>query len=335
MVARGQLLEEVDDGGKLVLLSPWLAARVFDGRAPARTVATFHLLALAGMALLPLVILPCLALVRPADLAALASPNVIRVAQTVSHVLAVAYLLRIAWVAARLVRATSRLASMSVLAAGERLAAPGGVAGYVLASPRPVAFAVGGRSRGVVVSRGLLGLLDDDERDAVVAHERAHLLLGHHRLLLLARIIRAALGTVVPPVGDTYASLARELEVLADQAAASAVGDRRVVARALAKVALATTAAAAPAPTVAFGDACDLAYRLDRLTTDGPPQDRRGVAAAGIGLLAAGLLAIVALTLQPAGLAAAVTVGGGTVMTIGWLSWRGVAAPAPTRITTG
>src|SRR6266700_1187152 len=203
----------------LVLLSPWLAARAFDGRAPARTVATFHLLALIGMALLPLVVLPCLALVRPGDLSALASVSVIRVVQTLSHALAVVYLLRFAWVAVRLVRATSRLASMSVLAAAERLAVPGQtVAGYVLASPRPVAFAVGGRSRGVVVSRGLLGLLDDDERDAVLAHELAHLLLGHHRLLLLARIISAALGTVVPPVGDTYASLARELEVLADQA---------------------------------------------------------------------------------------------------------------------
>jgi beta-lactamase regulating signal transducer with metallopeptidase domain len=179
------------------------------------------------------------------------------------------------------------------------------------------------------VSRGLLGLLDDHERDAVLAHELAHLLLGHHRLLLLARIISAALGTVVPPVGDTYASLARELEVLADQAAASAVGDRRVVARALAKAALAAAAAAAPAATVAFGGACDLAYRLDRLTADGPREDRRGIAAAGIGLLAAGLLAIVAFTLQPAGLAAAVTVGGGTVTSIGSLSWRGVAAPTP------
>jgi Zn-dependent protease with chaperone function len=319
----------------LVLLSPWLAARLFDGRAPARTVATFHLLALIGMALLPLVVLPCLALVRPADLAALASLSVIRVVQMVSHALIVVYLLRIAWVAVGLVRGTSRLASMSVLAAGERLEASGGVAGYMLASSRPVAFAVGGRRRGVVVSRGLLAVLDDDERDAVVAHELAHLLLGHHRLLLLARIIRGALGTVVPTVGDTYASLARELEVLADQAAASAVGDRRVVARALAKAALAATGAVAPVPTLAFGGACDLGYRLDRLTADGPCEDRRGVAAAGIGLLAAGLLAIVALTLQPAGLVAAVTAAGGTVMGIGWLSWRGVAAPAQTRITTG
>jgi Zn-dependent protease with chaperone function len=318
----------------LVLLSPWLAARVFDGRAPARTVATFHLLALIGMALLPLVVLPCLALVRPADLAALASPNIVRVGQSVSHALAVAYLLRLAWVAVRPVRATSRLGKVTVLAADERLVVAGGVAGYVLASPRPVAFAVGGRSRGVVVSRGLLDLLDDDERDAVLAHELAHLLLGHHRLLLLARIISAALGTVVPPVGDTYTSLARELEVLADQAAASAVGDRRVVARALAKAALATTAAAAPAPTLAFGDACDLAYRLDRLTTDGSREERRGVAAAGIGLLAAGLLAIVAFTLQPAGLVAAVAAAGVTAMGIGWLSWRGVAAPTPTRMTT-
>lgn len=56
----------------LLLVSPWLAARLFDGRAPARTVATFHLLALAGMAALPLVVLPCLAAVRPGDLAAVA-----------------------------------------------------------------------------------------------------------------------------------------------------------------------------------------------------------------------------------------------------------------------
>jgi hypothetical protein len=86
---------------------------------------------------------------------------------------------------------------------------------------------------------------------------------------------------------------------------------------------------------VAFVGACDLAYRLDRLTADRPREDRRGVAAAGIGLLAAGLLAIVAFTLQPAGLVAAVTVGGGAVMSIGWLSWRGVAAPAPLRMPAG
>jgi hypothetical protein len=42
----------------LVLLSPWIAARLFDGRAPARTLARLHLLALAGMAALPLVALP-------------------------------------------------------------------------------------------------------------------------------------------------------------------------------------------------------------------------------------------------------------------------------------
>jgi hypothetical protein len=52
----------------LLLVSPWLAARLFDGRAPARRVATFHLLALVGMAALPLVVRPCLSVVHRATL---------------------------------------------------------------------------------------------------------------------------------------------------------------------------------------------------------------------------------------------------------------------------
>jgi len=59
----------------LVLVSAWVAARLFDGRAPARMVATFHLLTLVGMAALPLVVLPCFAVVRPGDLATMASPS--------------------------------------------------------------------------------------------------------------------------------------------------------------------------------------------------------------------------------------------------------------------
>src|SRR5262245_33805691 len=143
----------------MVLLSPWLAARLLDGRAPARTIATFHLLALVGMAALPLVVLPCFAVVRPGDLAALASPSLIRVAQAASHALALAYALRVAWVAVRAARATSRLAMD--LRAVERLTVTDlECVGYVLASTHPVAYALGGRAGGVVVSHGLLALLD-------------------------------------------------------------------------------------------------------------------------------------------------------------------------------
>src|SRR6266540_794447 len=65
---------------------------------PTRSVrhwAQLLLLALAGMATLPLVVLPCFAVVRPSDLAALASPSLIRVAQAASHALTVVYLLRL------------------------------------------------------------------------------------------------------------------------------------------------------------------------------------------------------------------------------------------------
>jgi Zn-dependent protease with chaperone function len=247
----------------LLLISPWPAARLFEGRAPACTVARFHLLALTGMAALPLVVLPCFAMVRPGDLAALASPGLVRVAQAAGHGLTVAYLLRLGWVAVSTIRARSRLAQ--ALRAAERLTVAGAPdwSSYVLAAPQPVAYALGGRAGGVVVSRGLLAVLGDDEREAVLAHELAHLRLGHHRVLLLAQVVRAALGAAVPAAVQAAASLARELEVIADEAAALAVGDRRVVARALAKAALAT-AGSAPAP--AFGGDGELAYRLDRLT---------------------------------------------------------------------
>jgi Zn-dependent protease with chaperone function len=312
----------------LVLLSPWVAARLFDGRAPARTVATFHLLALAGMAALPLVALPCLAVIRPADLSALASLNVIRVAQTAARALAAAYLLRIAWVAVHTSRATSRLATNTAQAAADRLPTSGGLLIHVVASQRPIAFILGGRAGGVVVSRGLLALLDDDERDAVLAHELAHLRLRHHRLLRFAQVVSTALGPAVPAAGDAAALLARELEVIADQAAASEVGDRRVVARALARAALATAGATpAPSPALAFGGERDLVYRLDRLLEDSRREDRRGVATGGIGLLAAGLVAIMGGTILPIGPVGGVTVLGVTLLGIGWLSWRAVAPP--------
>jgi Zn-dependent protease with chaperone function len=310
----------------LLLVSPWLAARLFDGRAPARIVATFHLLTLVGMAALPLVVLPCLALVRPGDLAALASPSVIHLAQTASRALALAYLLRLGWFAAAAARANSRLATSTALVAAEILPdASAGPAAHVLASPRPFAYTLGGRSGGVVVSRGMLGLLDDDERDAMLAHELAHLHLRHHRLLGFAQVVTAALMPVAPAVHQAAASLARELEVIADQAAAGAVGDRRVVARALAKAALAAASTPAPSITPAFGGAADLAYRLDRLTDDRPREDRHRLAAGAYGLLAAGLLAILGGTVQPAGLITGITVLGPTLLGIGWLYCRGVA----------
>jgi Zn-dependent protease with chaperone function len=308
----------------LLLLSPWLAARLFDGRAPARTVATFHLLALLGIAALPLLLLACLALIRPGELAALASPRTVRAAQLALLGLGTAYPVRVAWAVVRVGRATARLAAQTTMAVTEPLPVPGGPAGYVLATERPVAYALGGRASRVVISRGLLALLDHHQRDAVIAHEQAHVRLGHHRLLCFARVVATALGKAAPAARRAHASLERELEAIADEAAARTVGDRRVVAQALAKAALATPV---HGPVTGFGGERDLAYRIQRLTADQPGEERRAVATIAVGLLATSLVVTVGLALPSPGLA--LPTYALSLVGVGWLACRGVA-PATT-----
>lgn len=99
-----------------------------------------------------------------------------------------------------------------------------------------IAFAVPGRPGTVVVSEGLIAVLAADERAAVVAHERTHLSQHHSRYLRIAGAAAAAVPVLVP----LTKRLRFATERAADEAAASAVGDRRIVARALLRAALAT-----------------------------------------------------------------------------------------------
>lgn len=127
----------------------------------------------------------------------------------------------------------------------------------VLRDSHPDAYALPGRpgSPGrIVVTTGMLHALAPAERDALLAHERAHL-AGHHHLYLGAAELFArchpALRALRAPMG--YA-----LERCADEAAVRAVGDRRVVARAIGRAALAARSAAeppAPRPAVALAAA--------------------------------------------------------------------------------
>lgn len=116
---------------------------------------------------------------------------------------------------------------------------------------RPHAVAVPGTGRGahrraghVLVTSGLLRLLDADERAAVLAHERAHLRLRHHRMTAVAGLA-AAVHPLLRPVADAVALL---VERASDEEAAATVGDRHLVARAVAKVALAARAPAEDDP---------------------------------------------------------------------------------------
>ncbi|MEU0933178.1 M56 family metallopeptidase [Embleya sp. NPDC005971] len=105
----------------------------------------------------------------------------------------------------------------------------------VLPTGPPTAFALPGRRPRIVVSASMLARLDADERRALLAHERAHLSGRHDRVLLVATLAMCA----HPLLRPMRTAIAYALERCADEAAARVVGDRRVVARAVGKAALA------------------------------------------------------------------------------------------------
>ncbi|MET7646773.1 M56 family metallopeptidase [Streptomyces sp. NPDC005426] len=124
----------------------------------------------------------------------------------------------------------------------------------VLRDSRPDAYALPGRpgSPGrIVVTTGMLQALEPLEREALLAHERAHL-TGRHHLYLAAAELSARCH---PALRALRAPLGYALERCADEAAAHAVGDRRIAARAIGRAALAARAAGeppAPRPAVAL-----------------------------------------------------------------------------------
>jgi hypothetical protein len=145
-------------------------------------------------------------------------------------------------------------------------------------SDQPYAFAVPrvfpkchGHGRGsIVVSTAMLSGLTAQEQSALFAHEQAHLHFGHHRYLLTGRIVAA----VAPPLRPMIHRLYWLLDRWADEAAALHVGDREVVATAIAHAALSS----GTLPASAF-----LAFTSDSVVTRvealfEPPRTRLGVA---------------------------------------------------------
>jgi Zn-dependent protease with chaperone function len=141
---------------------------------------------------------------------------------------------------------------------------------------RPTAYAVPTRAGAIVVSTGMLALLSAPERRALLAHEEAHLRHRHALYVLLADLSAAANPLLRPLAARVR--LAAELH--ADEVAARVTGDRRTVARALARASLAASSpasAAAPQPGLAMAQT-DAATRIRALTA--PPRPRRRWAAA-------------------------------------------------------
>jgi Zn-dependent protease with chaperone function len=95
----------------------------------------------------------------------------------------------------------------------------------------------------VVVSTSMLGALTNEEQAALFAHERAHLRFGHHRYLLVGRVLEGIVPFVRPLTRRVYWLLER----WADEAAARELGDRDVVATAIAHAALSASGRSTPA----------------------------------------------------------------------------------------
>lgn len=154
-----------------------------------------------------------------------------------------------------------------------------------LACEEPIAYAVPGAQGYVVVSAGMLRCLDPAERRVLFAHEQAHLDLRHDRYLRISAMAAAA----VPLLRPLHNQVRYATERWADEVAASAVGDRRLVARALARAALArTTFTDRDMALIGLG----VRDRVEALLGDPPPQ--QGLTGAALGAIAVAVSASLA-----------------------------------------
>lgn len=148
---------------------------------------------------------------------------------------------------------------------GRRL---GGLDVFVLDAPERVAYCVAGRPGTIVVTSSALDVLDQQNLDAVLAHERAHLAGRHHQILALTR----GLAGVLPRIAiftTGAAEVARLLEMCADDDAARSHGPATLL------DALLTLTGYAPLPRGSLGaTGSGLSARAERLAAPVTAADR-------------------------------------------------------------
>ncbi|WP_018640423.1 M56 family metallopeptidase [Parafrankia elaeagni] len=156
----------------------------------------------------------------------------------------------VAWVAlaallaqVTMVAATARRQWTGLRAArAEAAALPGTDDITVVTDERVDAFALPGAPGRVVITSGMMTALTAEQREVVLAHERAHLAARHHRHTFAARLAAAA----HPGLRPLAPLLAYAVERWADEAAARVVRDRGAVARGITAAALLTSSSDAP-----------------------------------------------------------------------------------------
>lgn len=138
----------------------------------------------------------------------------------------------------------------------------------VLPVERPLALSLEHRGlRRVIVSDGLLRVLNTAQVEAVVRHEVAHLRHGHQRMLTVATLAEGALGRL-PPVRRAARAARLAAERWADEEAAGGTAGGRLAVR----DSLLVLAGVSPvAGAAAFADAATIAARVAALETPSPP----------------------------------------------------------------
>ena len=109
----------------------------------------------------------------------------------------------------------------------------------IIEDDRADAYAAPGWPGRIVITSGMLAALNGSECDVVLAHERAHA-SGCHSPFTAAVRLSAAATPLLRPVAT---AVGYSVERWADERAARAVGNRKLVARTVAKAALAASAA--------------------------------------------------------------------------------------------
>lgn len=162
------------------------------------------------------------------------STSKLRLSDPVPHLLAgLSATLLIASVASMLAVAVRRCRAVSQIRRAVRACdGPGDV--VLIDDPRPDAFATPGRHGRIVVTSGLIDALTPAARAALIAHERSHL-RHRHAWWILGVDLAAAANPLLRPAAQ---AAARAVERWADEDAATAVADRRLVALTVARVSL-------------------------------------------------------------------------------------------------
>ena len=221
-----------------------LAARPLADRLPP-VAATWLLagsslaLAAASSAVLGLLALSALVRVPFVDAVANMSVQEISHSDSVSLPVAIAAGGLLAAAAAAATRALWRRGTAIVAAGRQARRLPGSAQVVVTEDDAADAYTLPGWPCRIVITSGMLRALSAPERQVLLAHERAHAGSAHYLFTSVSRLAAAA-NPLLRPVA---AEVAYTVERWADERAAAATGDRPLTARAIARAALATSAA--------------------------------------------------------------------------------------------